>query len=145
VITETFKISMFRLPLIVAVFVAAWPFLLYVAKHKALKIILVVVGVIIALPLVVFSVQWADELYMMSRARGLAAQIENYRLSHGSYPVSLLDVGSNDVNGPIYYERNLESPDAYHLWFGTGFGTTACYSSRTGTWNGCYVTKEAAL
>jgi hypothetical protein len=125
---------MYRLPLIVASFVALWALLLYVSRPKAVRIILIIVGLIIAFPLSIFSLQWAHELHMMWRARGIEAQIENYRASHGSYPVSLLEIEMNEVNGSIYYELDLERPSAYHLWFGTGFGTVASYDSKTRTW-----------
>ena len=73
---------------------------------------------------------------MMLRARHIAAQLESYRASHGKYPVSLLDIAGTPVNGPIYYQRDLDSAEVYYLWFGTGFGTVSQYDSKTRTWHG---------
>ena len=73
---------------------------------------------------------------MMHRARRIAAQLESYRTTHGNYPVSLLDIADAPVNGPIYYQRDLDTPDVYYLWFGTGFGTVSQYDSNTHGWHG---------
>jgi hypothetical protein len=48
----------------------------------------------------------------------------------------LLEIGGAQVNGPIYYERDLESAEVYYLWFGTGLGTVSQYDSKTRTWHG---------
>jgi hypothetical protein len=79
---------------------------------------------------------WPYEIYMRTHAARLRAQIERYRAAYGKYPVSLLDIAGAPLNGPIYYERDLESPEIYYLWFGTGVGTVSQYDSRTRTWHG---------
>jgi hypothetical protein len=79
---------------------------------------------------------WPREIYMRYRAARLATQIESYHAANGKYPVSLLDIAGAPVNGPIYYERDLESAQVYYLWFGTGVGTVSQYDSKTRTWHG---------
>ena len=79
---------------------------------------------------------WPREIYMRFRAARLAAQIERYHAANSKYPISLLDIAGAPVNGPIYYERDLESPEVYYLWFGTGLGTVSQYDSKTRTWHG---------
>ncbi len=73
---------------------------------------------------------------MRTRAARLRGQIERYHAAVGKYPVSLLDIAGAPLNGPIYYERDLESPEIYYLWFGTGLGTVSQYDSKTDTWHG---------
>jgi hypothetical protein len=68
------------------------------------------------------------------RACRIRTQLEAYRALHGNYPVSLLDLGIREVNGPIYYERDFDSPLVYHLWFAAGFRSTQEYGSDTGKW-----------
>ena len=91
---------------------------------------------IVALTIALLLIGWPREIYMRLRAARLAAQIENYHTAHGKYPVSLLDIAGAAVNGPIYYERDLDSPDVYYLWFGTGVGTVSQFDSKTRTWHG---------
>ncbi len=71
---------------------------------------------------------------MRMRARSIEAQLESYRTLHGKYPVSLAGLGIQEVNGPIYYDRDFDSPFVYHLWFGLDphFGMT--YDSGTKKW-----------
>ena len=82
----------------------------------------------------VVSGRW-HEIYMRTRAVRLRAQIERYHAEHGKYPISLLDIPGAPVNGPLYYERDLESPEVYYLWFGTGVGTVLQYDSKTRMWH----------
>jgi hypothetical protein len=97
---------------------------------------LAIFAVIVLLAVGLFASGWPYEIYMRSRAAQIRAQIERYRAAHGKYPVSLLDIAGAPVNGPIYYERDLESPEVYYLWFGTGLGTVLQYDSKTRTWHG---------
>jgi len=83
-----------------------------------------------------FASGWPYEIYMRTRAARLRGQIERYHAAVGKYPVSLLDIAGAPLNGPIYYERDLESPEIYYLWFGTGLGTVSQYDSKTRTWHG---------
>jgi hypothetical protein len=93
------------------------------------------VGVVLV-AVVLFASGWPHEIYMRSRAARLRGEIEHYHAAHGNYPISLLDIAGAPVNGPICYERDLESPEVYYLWFGTGFGTVSQYDSKTRTWHG---------
>jgi hypothetical protein len=97
---------------------------------------LVIFAAIVLVAVGVFASGWPYEIYMRSRAARLRGQIERYHASHGKYPISLLDIAGAPVNGPIYYERDLESPEVYYLWFGTGVGTVSQYDSKTRTWHG---------
>jgi hypothetical protein len=73
--------------------------------------------------------------YMRFKAARLRSRIESYRATHGEYPLSLSDIpGVHE--GPLYYQRDLDSPDVYYLWFGTGFGTVEQYDSKSRTWHG---------
>jgi hypothetical protein len=125
-----------RLPLIVVAFVVLWWALLRVCKRKSLRIAISVFAALLSIVLGLLLVQWGWELSMMLRARHIAAQLESYRGLHGQYPVSLLDIAGAPLNGPIHYERDLQSPDVYYLWFGTGFGTVSQYDSKTQSWHG---------
>jgi hypothetical protein len=125
-----------RLPLILIAFVMLWWAFFRLFKRKSLRIIISIVAGVVAIPLCLFLIQWGWEFTMMFRARHIAAQIENYRGSHGKYPISLSDVAGVPVNGPIYYERDSNSPEVYYMWFGTGFGTVSQYDSKTRSWHG---------
>jgi hypothetical protein len=103
-------------------------------RRRWLRVGLIAIGVVVAILLTPFLLLWGDEVHMRIRARRIASQLEEYRLSHGKYPVSLLDVSPADVNGRLQYQRDFDSPLVYHLWFGVGFGTTCDYDSRTGRW-----------
>ena len=95
-----------------------------------------IIAAVIVLAVAIVLSGWPREIYMRLRSDRLAAQIERYHATHGKYPVSLLEIAGAPVNGPIYYERDLESPEVYYLWFGTGFGTVLQYDSKTRTWHG---------
>src|SRR5260370_40880758 len=97
---------------------------------------LAIVTTAIVLAVAVVLSGWPREFYMRFRAARLAAQIERYHAANGRYPVSLLEIAGAQVNGAIYYERDLESPEVYYLWFGTGLGTVSQYDSKTRTWHG---------
>jgi hypothetical protein len=101
-----------------------------------MRVRLAVVAAVVLVAGVSIVAGWPREIYMRSRAARLRAQIERYHTSHGKYPVSLLDIAGAPVNGPIYYERDLESPEIYYLWFGNGVGTVSQYDSKTRTWHG---------
>jgi hypothetical protein len=101
-----------------------------------MRLRLMIVLTIVLLAALVLLTGWAREIYMLFRAARLAAQIEHYHAGHGKYPVSLLDIAGAPANGPIYYERDLESPEIYYLRFGTGVGTVSQYDSKTRTWHG---------
>jgi hypothetical protein len=66
-----------------------------------------------------------------------------YHGTHGKYPVSLAEISSAEVNGPIYYDRDLDSASVYYLWFGTGFGTVSQYDSKTRTWHGPHRSNQS--
>ena len=127
---------MVRLPLIVITFVLVWCALFRVFKRRWVRILISVFCALLAIPLSLLLVQWSWELAMMLRARRIATQVESYRATHGNYPVSLLDIGDAPVHGPIYYQRDLDTPEVYYLWFGTGFGTVSEYDSKTHSWHG---------
>lgn len=127
---------MIRLPLFAVTFVLVWRALFRVCKRRSFRILISVFGALLAILLCLLLVQWSWELTMMLRARRIAAQLESYRTTHGNYPVSLLDIADAPVNGPIYYQRDLDTPDVYYLWFGTGFGTVSQYDSNTHGWHG---------
>lgn len=97
---------------------------------------LVMIAAIVAVTVGVFASGWPYEIYMRTRAARLRAQIERYHSAHGKYPVSMLDIAGAPLNGSIYYERDLESPEVYYLWFATGLGTVSQYDSKTRTWHG---------
>jgi hypothetical protein len=97
---------------------------------------LVIVAAVVLVAVACFAFGWPSEVYMRTRAARLRGQIERYHASHGNYPISLLEIAGAPVNGPIYYERDLESPEVYYLWFGTGLGTVSQYDSKTRTWHG---------
>ena len=101
-----------------------------------MRVRFVVVAAVVVLAVALVLSGWPREIYMRIRAARLAAQIERYHATHGKYPVSLLDIAGAQVNGPIYYERDLDSPGVYYLWFGTGVGTVSQYDSKTRTWHG---------
>jgi hypothetical protein len=101
-----------------------------------MRLRLVIVAAVIALAVAFLLTGWPREMYMRTRAARLAAQIERYHAPNGKYPVSLLDIAGAPVNGPIYYGHDLESPEVYYLWFGTGVGTVSQYDSKTRTWHG---------
>lgn len=101
-----------------------------------MRVALVVGAAILALPLSLLFVRWGYELYLRARANRLEARIESYHASHGKYPVSLADIEGASINGPIYYERDWDSPSVYYLWFGIGMGTVSHYNSKTHTWDG---------
>jgi hypothetical protein len=84
----------------------------------------------------IFASGWPYEIYMRTRAARLRGQIERYHAEHRKYPISLLDIAGTPLNGPIHYERDLESPEVYYLWFGTGVGIVLQYDSKTRTWHG---------
>lgn len=94
---------------------------------------LVIFAAVVLVAVGLFVSGWPYEIYMRTRAAQLRAEIERYNAAHGKYPVSLLDIAGAPVNGPIYYERDLESPEVYHLWFRTGLGTVSQYDSKTRT------------
>jgi len=85
---------------------------------------------------VVYVAPWGGGAYMRFQAARLRGRIESYHASHGKYPLSLSDIPGSSSEGPIYYQRDLDSPDVYYLWFGTGFGTVSQYDSKSGTWHG---------
>lgn len=97
---------------------------------------LLAIALIVGLVLIFLLTGWPYEIYMRSRSARLRSQIEHYHAAHGRYPVSLADIPGARLNGPIYYERDLESPEVYYLWFGTGVGTVSQYDSKTRTWHG---------
>jgi hypothetical protein len=101
-----------------------------------MRVRVTIIAAVIVLAVAVVLSGWPREIYMRFRADRLAAQIERYHATHGKYPVSLLDIAGAPVNGPIYYERDLESPEVFYLWFGTGVGTVSQYDSKTRTWHG---------
>ena len=97
---------------------------------------LAIIAAVVLVAVGLFVPGWPYEIYMRTCASRLRAQIERYHATHGKYPVSLLDIAGAPVNGPIYYERDLELPEVYYLWFGTGVGTVSQYDSKTRTWHG---------
>ena len=97
---------------------------------------LAIVVTIVVIAVACFAFEWPYEMYMQTRAVRLLGQIERYQAANGKYPLSRLDIAGASINGPIYYERDLESPEVYYLWFGTGFGTVSQYDSKTRTWHG---------
>jgi hypothetical protein len=97
---------------------------------------LVIFAAVVLVAVGLFVSGWPYEIYMRTRAGQLRAEIERYHAAHGKYPVSLLDIAGAPVNGPIYYERDLEASEVYHLWFGTGLGTVSQYDPKTRTWHG---------
>jgi hypothetical protein len=100
-----------------------------------LRAIIVAFALIIALPIGLFWSTVVHEAHMRIHARTIEAQLESYRSLHGKYPVSLSELGIREVNGPIYYDRDFDSPLVYHLWFGLDphFGMT--YDSATQKWH----------
>ena len=129
------EVAVIRLPLITAALVAVLWWLFHISKRKSLRVVLIVFAIIIALPLGLLFAQWGYELNMRLRAGRITAQLESYRASHGKCPVSLSDLEIREVNGPIYYERDFDSPFEYYLWFGTGVGTVSQYDSKTRIWH----------
>jgi hypothetical protein len=101
---------------------------------KRAGIILLLAVLVIAA--VVYAAPWGGGAYMRFRAAQIRAQLESYHTAHGKYPVSLADIPSAPLNGPIYYQRDFGSPEVYYLWFGTGFGTVEQYDSKSNTWHG---------
>ena len=100
------------------------------------RIPLILIAALVMLTIVLLLTGRPREIYMRQRAARLVLQIEHYHSAHGKYPVSLADLGIREVNGPIYYELDFESPSVYHVWFGTGVGTVSQYDSKTRTWHG---------
>jgi hypothetical protein len=123
------------LVLAVAIAGVAW-WLIRVSKHKWLKTLIVVVALLLASALLLLIAQGVYEFRMMIRGRSLATQLEQYRTSHGEYPISLSTIGISDTKEGIFYQRDYESPSVFYLWFNTGFGTVAQYDSETRTWHG---------
>ncbi len=96
----------------------------------------IAIGITVIAAIALILSGWPYELYMRSRAAQFRAEIERYHNTRGNYPISVADIAGAPLNGPLYYERSLESPDIYYIWFGTGFGTVSQYDSKTRTWHG---------
>ena len=79
---------------------------------------------------------WPREIYMRFRAARLAAQIERYHAANSKYPISLLDIAGAPVNGPIYYERDLESPKSTISGSAPDSAQSRGTDSKTRTWHG---------
>jgi len=125
-----------RLPLFAAALIAVWWWLFHISKRKSLRVTLVIIAAVVALPLTLLFAQWGYELYMMLRGGRIAAQLETYHSAHGQYPVSLSELGITETKHGIYYQRDDTFPSVYYLWFGTGFGTVAQYDSASHSWHG---------
>lgn len=110
--------------------------LIRVSKRRWIKILLAVVAVLAACPLLLLITQSVYEFHMTVRGRSLAARLEDYRVSHGEYPISLSTIGIDERREGIFYQRDYESPSVFYLWFNTGFGTVSQYDSQTRTWHG---------
>jgi hypothetical protein len=91
---------------------------------------------LLAIASVVYLASWGGGGYMRFKAARLRGRLESYRAVHGKYPISLADIPGAPLNGPIYYQRDFDSPEVYYLWFGTGFGTVEQYDSKSHTWHG---------
>jgi len=126
---------MLRIPLATLVLVALFVWLFRIARRVWIRVILAVAALVVAAPLAFFWSLWIHDAHMKVRASDIRAQLEAYRTSHGEYPVSLLDVGVREVNGPIWYERDLDSPLAYHLSFEYAPHSLTQYDSNTHKWD----------
>jgi uncharacterized membrane protein len=125
---------MTRLPIFAAALVALFWWLFHITKRKSLRITLVVVAVVLALPLSLLVAQWSYEAYMMVRAGQIRSQLESYRGAHGEYPIALSQLDISEAREGIYYQRDYGTSLVYYLWFGTGVGTVSQYDSKTRTW-----------
>ena len=127
--------SVIAFPVITIAFITLLWWLFHMVRHRWLRVGLIAVGVVVAILLTPFSLLWGDEVLMRIRARRIAGQLEEYRVSHGKYPVSLLDISPADVNSRLQYQRDFDSPLVYHLRFGVGLAGATCeYDSRIGRW-----------
>jgi hypothetical protein len=101
---------------------------------KHIAVILVLAMLVIAA--VVYVAPWGGGAYARFKAAQLRTRLESYHAAHGKYPVSLAGIPGAPTNGPIYYQRDFDSPEVYYLWFDTGFGTVEQYDSKSRTWHG---------
>jgi hypothetical protein len=100
------------------------------------RIGVIVVLAVLVIAAFVYVAPWGGGAYMHFQAAQLRARLESYRSAHGKYPVSLAEIPGASLNGPLYYQRDFDSPETYYLWFGTGFGTVEQYDSKSRTWHG---------
>jgi hypothetical protein len=132
---DRLAVMVLLLLLVVALGGVAWR-LIRVSKRKWVKSLIVLVTVLLACPLLLLVAQSVYESRMVIRGRSLAARLEDYRASHGEYPISLSNIGIDERKEGIFYQRDYESPSIFYLWFNTGFGTVSQYDSKTRTWHG---------
>ena len=91
---------------------------------------------VLVIAAVVYVAPWGGGAYTRFKAAQLRTRLESYHAAHGKYPVSLAGIPGAPTNGPIYYQRDFDSPEVYYLWFDTGFGTVEQYDSKSRTWHG---------
>ena len=109
--------------------------LIAVSKHKWMKGVAVVIGMLVGFLVVLLIGQLVHEFRMMLRGRSVVTRLEDYHVSHGQYPVALSQLGIDEAKEGVFYQRDYESSSTFYLWFGTGFGTVLQYDSQTRTWH----------
>ena len=62
----------------------------------------------------------------------IISRVESFRKSHGRLPDTLAEVGINDPDLGVFYQKT--SADGYEVWFGTSLGESETYDSQTKKW-----------
>ena len=62
----------------------------------------------------------------------IISRVEAFHKNYGRLPETLEDVGFNDPDLNVFYEKVSE--DEYRVWFGTTLGQSQTYDSHTKAW-----------
>jgi hypothetical protein len=92
-----------------------------------LLLVLVLVGI-------VFSYQpvWLFHRRDFKVANSVISRVESFRKIHGHPPETLAEVGIDDPDLGVFYQKT--GTDEYEVWFGTSLGESEIYDSHTNKW-----------
>ena len=62
----------------------------------------------------------------------IISRVESFRTIHGRLPETLAEVGINDSDLGVFYEKT--GAEQYQVWFGTSLGKSETYNSQTKMW-----------
>lgn len=107
------------------------------------KGILIAVLSVVMIVLGIFSVRYANEKRLIKKGEQLIILIEAFNDKNEYYPISLTELGVDERDVPIYYQRLDALPfvnnrNNYEIWFGLGLGSSYVYHSDTKKWERSY-------
>jgi hypothetical protein len=93
---------------------------------------LLVLSVAITAGLYLFQPVWLFHRADIRTAEKIISLVQAFRVRQGRLPETLDEIGFNDQNDRVFYQKINENE--YCVWFGTTLGESETYYSRNNKW-----------